>query len=82
VNHGTWSRSATSVTPRVNELSHEPIPALMRSRESARCAALTAFSTLSPASASRTTTFAPPSALIPPCALISSTAMSTPIFTS
>jgi hypothetical protein len=32
----------------VNELSHEPMPALIFSRVRIRCAALTAFSTLSP----------------------------------
>src|SRR5689334_23462240 len=58
------------------------MPALIFSRVSTRCAALTAFSTLSPASASRSTIFAPPSALIPPWLLISSIAMSAPIFLS
>src|SRR6266540_6013721 len=40
VSHGTCSRSATSVTPRVNELSHEPMPALIFSRERTRWVAL------------------------------------------
>ena len=66
VSHGTCSRSATSVTPRVKDDSHEPMPALIFSRVNTRCAALTAFSTLSPASASRSTILAPPSALMPP----------------
>src|SRR6266436_2003987 len=82
VSHGTCSRSATSVTPRVNELSQEPIPALIFSRVRMRWAALTAFSTLSPASASRRTILAPPSALMPPWLLISSMAISAPIFLS
>src|SRR5262245_24934189 len=38
--HGTCSRSATSVTPSVNELSHDPMPALIFSRVRTRCAAL------------------------------------------
>jgi len=50
----------------VNDDSHEPMPALIFSRVNTRCAALTAFSTLSPASASRSTILAPPSALMPP----------------
>src|SRR5689334_9102277 len=58
------------------------MPALILSRVSTRCAALTAFSTLSPASASRSTSLAPPSALMPPWLLISSIAMSAPIFLS
>ena len=82
MSHGTCSRSATSVTPRVNELSQEPMPALIFSRVSTRWAALTAFSTLSPASASRRTILAPPSALMPPWLLISSMAISAPIFLS
>ena len=56
-------RSATSVTPSVKELSHAPMPALIFSRVSTRWAALTAFSTLSPASASRRTILAPPERL-------------------
>src|SRR5687768_15948684 len=82
VNHGTSRRSATSVTPSVKELSQAPMPALIFSRDSARWAALTAFSTVSPASASRRTSLAPPSALMPPCALISAMAISAPIFLS
>ena len=58
------------------------MPALIFSRVSTRCAALTAFSTLSPASASRRTILAPPSALMPPWLLISSMAISAPIFLS
>ena len=80
--HGTCSRSATSVTPSVNELSQEPMPALIFSRVRTRWAALTAFSTLSPASASRRTILAPPRALMPPWLLISSIAISAPIFLS
>src|SRR5216683_642205 len=80
--HGTCSRSATSVTPSVNDESQEPMPALIFSRVSKRWAALTAFSTLSPASPSRSTILAPPSALMPPWLLISSIAISAPIFLS
>src|SRR5947207_1524084 len=58
------------------------MPALIFSRVSARWAALTAFSTLSPASASRSTILAPPSDLIPPWALTSAIAISAPIFLS
>src|SRR6266849_10288738 len=58
------------------------MPALIFSRERTRWVALTAFSTLSPASASRRTIFAPPRALMPPWLLISSMAISAPIFLS
>ncbi len=49
--------------------SQEPMPALIFSRVSTRCAALTAFSTLSPASASRSTILAPPERLDPALAV-------------
>jgi len=83
VSHGSFARSVTSVTARVNELSHEPVPPIASGlRDSASWAACLAFSALSPASATTSLNLAPPSDLTPPALLMSSIAMSAPSFIS
>ena len=81
VSHGICARSVTSVTASVKVLSHAPVPPT-RSGSCAvsRCAAFFAFSAESPASATTSLRRAPPSALMPPFWLISSTAISAPIW--
>ena len=83
VSHGICARSVTSVTASVNVLSHAPVPPT-RSGSCAvsRCAAFFAFSAESPASATTSLSRAPPSALMPPFWLISSTAISAPAWIS
>ena len=79
MNQGISARSVTSVTARVKVDSQAPKPP-DRSGSWAiiRCAAFLAVSADPPASYCTNRTFAPPNALMPPAALISSTAISAP----
>ena len=77
---GSSARSVTSVTPSVKLDSHAPVaPTRSGSCAIMRCAAFFAFSTLSPASNMSSFILAPPSALMPPCLLMSSIARLAPL---
>ena len=77
---GSSARSVTSVTPSVKLDSHAPVaPTRSGSCAIMRCDAFFAFSTLSPASKTTSFSLAPPSALMPPCPLMSSMARLAPL---